>query len=130
MIIYKIIIGTECPLTTDDFLNGRAIDLPSEVSDGHDPVSNAVENGAGNYQGDIQLSPEQYAVIAEGKPAGRNLNLIRWWTQENNLVTIPYIITACDYSTYEKARLARAIEEYQNKTCIRYAGNHFFVFIA
>ena len=44
------------------------IDVSIQLSDGHDPVNNAVENGAGNYQGDIQLSTEQYEVIVNNKP--------------------------------------------------------------
>ena len=110
----------ECSLTEQDFSNGRDIDVSIQLSDGHDPVNNAVENGAGNYQGDIQLSTEQYEVIENNKPKNRNLNLIKHWTQENGLVTIPYTINACEFDEEERANLARAIEEYKNKTCIRF----------
>ena len=106
-------------MTEQDFSNGREIDVSIQLSDGHDPVNDAVENGAGNYQGDIQLSTEQFDVIVNNKPKNRNLNLIKHWTRENGLVTIPYTINACEFSEEERANLARSIEEYKNKTCIR-----------
>ena len=106
-------------MTEQDFSNGREIDVSIQLSDGHDPVNDAVENGAGNYQGDIQLSTEQFDVIVNNKPKNRNLNLIKHWTRENGLVTIPYTINACEFSGEERANLARSIEEYKNKTCIR-----------
>ena len=86
------------------------------MSDGIDKVAHSGEK----FQGDIVLNPEQYKVIAENKPRGRNLELIKYWTRENDVVPIPYIIAACDYSAQERANLARAIEEYKNKTCIRF----------
>ena len=109
-------IGQNCPLTEADFVKGREVDVTIQLSEGLD---NVAHNGE-KYQGDIVLTPEQYRVIAENKPRGRNLNLIKHWTQENNVVTIPYIIAACDYTADERSNLARAIEEYKNKTCIRY----------
>ena len=106
----------ESPLTDQDFLNGRDIDMSRESSDGR----SFHELGKANYQGDIDLTPEQYEVIVEGKPRGRSLQLIGHWPGEGSVVNIPYIVTACDFTDDEKAHLARAIEEYQNKTCIRY----------
>ena len=107
--------NTECPLTDEDFLRGRDIDVSLQKSDGRD----FHEHGNANYQGDIELTPEQYEVIVEGKPKGRALNLIGHWPGDGSVVNIPYIITACDLTDEEKAYLARAIEEYKNKTCIR-----------
>ena len=106
----------ECPLTDQDFLNGRDIDMSRESSDGR----SFHEHGEANYQGDIDLNPEQYEVFVEGKPRGRALQLIGHWPREGSVVNIPYIITACDFTDDEKAVLARAIEEYKNKTCLRY----------
>ena len=108
--------NTECPLTNADFERGREIDVSLQKSDGRD----FHEHGRSNYQGDIDLTPEQYEVIVEGKPKGRALNLIGHWPREGAVVNIPYIITACDFTDDEKANVARAIEEYKNKTCLRY----------
>ena len=108
-------IGQSCPLTEADFVKGREVDVTIQLSEGLD---NVAHNGE-KFQGDIVLTPEQYEVIAENKPRGRNLELIKHWTKENNVVTIPYILAACDYTADERSNLARAIEEYKNKTCIR-----------
>ena len=107
--------NAECPLTDQDFERGRDIDVSLPASEGRD----FHENAQANYQGDIQLNPEQYEVIVEGKPKSRALNLIGHWPRNGSVVNIPYIITACDLTEKEKAFLARAIEEYKNKTCIR-----------
>ena len=107
--------AVECPLTDQDFLNGRDIDMSRESSDGR----SFHEHGKANYQGDINLTPEQYEVIVEGKPMGRSLQLIGHWPREGSVVNIPYIVTACDFTDDEKAHLARAMEEYKNKTCLR-----------
>ena len=106
----------ETPLTDQDFLNGRDINMSRESSDGR----SFHEHGKANYQGDIELTPEQYEVIVEGKPKGRALNLIGHWPGDGSVVNIPYIITACDFTDDEKANVARAIEEYKEKTCLRY----------
>ena len=107
--------NTEYPLTDADFERGRYIDVSLQTSDGHD----FHERGGGNYQGDIDLTPEQYEVIVEGKPKGRALNLIGHWPREGAVVNIPYIITAYDFTDDERAYVARAIIEYREKTCLR-----------
>ena len=112
---YENIIGQNCPLTEADFVKGREVDVTIQLSEGIDKVAHSGEK----FQDDIVLTPDQYKVIAENKPRGRNLNLIKHWTRENNVVTIPYIIAVCDYTADERSNLARAIEEYKNKTCIR-----------
>ena len=119
--IYNIPTGQTCTLSATDFANGAALDISADMpSDGSDHISNAHEMGGGNYQGDLQLTPEQFQVIAENKPIGRALTLIRHWPRVNGIVKIPYIMSVCDYTTNEKARLARAIQEYEDNTCIRY----------
>ena len=114
--------GQTCTLTATDFANGAALDISSDMpSDGSDPISNAHAMGGGNYQGDLNLTPEQWEVMAENKPpTGRAMLLVRHWPRKNGLVTIPYIMSVCDYTTSEKARLARSIKEYEDKTCLRY----------
>ena len=107
-------------MTEQDFLNGRDFDVSLPVSDDSSFLDLGKGDKAANYQGDIKLTPEQYEVIVEGKPKTRALKLIGHWPRENSVVNIPYTINACDFTTAEKARLARAIEEYKNKTCIRY----------
>ena len=114
--------NTECPLTDEDFLRGRDIDVSVQKSDGRD----FHEHGKANYQGDIELTPEQYEVIVEGQPKGRALKIIGHWPRNGSVVNIPYIITACDFSDAEKANIARAIEEYKNKTCLRYEIEQLF----
>ena len=107
-------------MTEQDFLNGRDFDVSLPLSDDSSFLDLAKGDRAANYQGDIKLTPEQYEVIVKGKPKTRALKLIGHWPRENSVVNIPYTINACDFTTAEKARLARAIEEYKNKTCIRY----------
>lgn len=114
--------GQTCTLTADDFARGAALDISSDMpSDGSDPISQAHEIGGGNFQGDMVLTPEQWEVMAENKPpTGRNNKiLIKHWPRKNGIVNVPYIMSVCDYTDNEKARLARAIKEYEDKTCIR-----------
>ena len=111
--------NTEYPLTDADFERGRYIDVSLQKSDGQD----FHERGGGNYQGDINLTSRQYEVIVEGKARGRSLTLVGHWPQDGAVVNIPYIITACDFTDDEKANVARAIEEYKEKTCLRYKTN-------
>ena len=108
-------------MSATDFANGDALDISrSKSNDGSGSITKSHELGGGNYQGDLQLTPEQFEVIAENKAIGRALTLIRHWPRVNGIVTIPYVMSVCDYTDNEKARLARAISEYEDNTCIRY----------
>ena len=82
----------------------------------------AIGNGGANYQGDIKLTPEQYEVIVKGKPKSRSSKLVGHWPRTGSVVNIPYILagTGCDFSEDERAKIARAIDEYKDNTCIRY----------
>ena len=88
--------------------------------------------GGGNYQGDIMLTEKQRLMIAgktrrikRQKRGGktrekRNLKFTGYWPRSGSVVNVPYVTEDWDnFSNFEKANIARAIEEYSNKTCIR-----------
>ena len=110
-------------ITEQDFKNGRKIDLESEIPQGTDPLARAMDTyGGGNYEGDIMLDAEQLVIITGGRRSldERLLNFVGHWPRDGSVVNVPYTVEDWDnFSTSQKANIARAIEEYNNKTCIR-----------
>ena len=110
-------------ITEQDFENGRKINLDTEIPQGTDPLARAIDTyGGGNYQGDIMLNEEQRVMIAGGTRSldERNLKFVGHWPRNGSVVNVPYTTDDWDdFSTSQKANIARAIEEYGNKTCIR-----------
>ena len=43
----------------------------------------------------------------------------RLWPKTGDFIQIPYTIDHSKYDTSERANIARAIDEYEEKTCIR-----------
>jgi len=111
-------------ITEQDFENGRKIDLETERPKGTNPLARAIdEYGGGNYEGDIMLNEEELAIMGGRKRSleKRLLSFAGHWPRNGSVVNVPY--TTDDWNTFstsEKANIARAIEEYDNKTCIRF----------
>lgn len=110
-------------ITKQDFENGRKIDLDTEIPPGTDPLARAIDTyGGGNYQSDIMLDEEQLLIMAESTRSldERNLKFTGHWPRDGSVVNVPYVTEDWDkFSSSDKANIARAIEEYDNKTCIR-----------
>ena len=115
-------LGAGKPLDDTDFENGDKVN--TSLSDGQDPITQAIENGNG-FEGDIQLNKEQADMIknegVDGLMSLRAASTINYhkWTKSGSTATVPYVISS-SYSSSERANIARAISEYQSKTCIRY----------
>ena len=110
-------------ITKQDFENGRRINLETERPNGTNPLARAIDTyGGGNYEGDIMLDAEQLLIMTGGKRSldERLLAFAGHWPRDGPVVNVPYTTEDWDnFSTSEKANIARAIEEYGNKTCIR-----------
>jgi hypothetical protein len=114
-------IGSGRPLDDTDYTNGNKIN--TSVSDGEDPIRKAIENG-NEFEGDIKLNTEQAAAIRNGTKealmslrAASTINYHKW-TKSGSTVSIPYVISS-SFSSTERANIARALSEFQSKTCIR-----------
>ena len=81
-----------------------------------DMLNYAIEQGHGNYQGDMMLTADQYKQIVLGKRGA--LSPVNYWPRTGRYVNIPVVNTA-RFSKYEKAHIARAFTEFDKHTCIR-----------
>ena len=113
-------IGTGSPLNETDFSNGDKLDLNQQEE--VNPIQDAIEK-SGQFEGDIILSDEQAAIIANGTEealmslrAATTVNSHKWpkW----GTVRVPYVLSS-SFNSRERAAIARAISEFQSKTCIR-----------
>ena len=90
-----------------------------------DAIKYAMENGNG-FEGDIILTAEQAAIIANGTKEDlisiRSAITVRKWPKLGSNVPIPYVLWS-GYNTEERAAIARATKEIEKKTCIRYKRN-------
>ena len=106
-------------MTEDDFENGRKIDPLSQVSEGEmDHLEDFLLHSKGNYQGDMMLTPYQLKVVNGQERALHPF--VTHWPSNGTHVNIPYIISDNTFTTTELANIARAIEDYETNTCIRY----------
>ena len=77
------------------------------------------ENGDG-YQGDMILDPEEIELFENGNATQmRAADADKTWPKIGDRVVIPYKMNHADFSSVERANIARAIEEYEKYTCIR-----------
>ena len=78
-----------------------------------------IENGGGNYQGDMKLSDEDLAVMNSNE---KDRALFRSnWPKTGSFVNIPYVIDENhSYSASGLQNIQGAIAQYAEKTCIRY----------
>ena len=108
-------------LTEEDFAHGHEIDIKNETpTRTYDPLTDTLEHGHGNYQGDMVLTPDQQKQIL-GEGDERALwQYANFWPHDGDVVNIPYIITDTTFSSSELAHIARAMEDYETNTCIRY----------
>ena len=114
-------IGAGRPLDETDFANGNKVDTAAEK--GMNPIQDAIEN-SGEFEGDIKLNAEQAAIIANGTEkalmslrAATTVNYHKW-TKSGLTARVPYVLSS-SFSSTERANIARAISEFQSKTCIR-----------
>ena len=80
------------------------------------PLDEAHSHGRGNYQGDMMLTPNQLKRVKGGRALDK---WVTYWPSNGTHVNIPYNINDPTFTSYERANIARAVEEYQTYTCIR-----------
>ena len=106
-----------------DYIHGEEIDLEHEIPDDEDPLNDAHEKGKG-FQGDLILTEDQIATLESGNETAlmemRQVILKNHWPKKGDHIMIPYTINAAEFSSDEKANIARAFEEYEKHTCFRY----------
>ena len=114
-------IGAGRPLDETDFAFGDKVD--AAVQKGMNPIQDAIENSE-EFEGDIKLNAEQAAIIANGTEkalmslrAATTVNYHKW-TKSGSTARVPYVLSS-SFSSTERANIARAISEFQSKTCIR-----------
>ncbi|CAL4114608.1 unnamed protein product, partial [Meganyctiphanes norvegica] len=97
------------PISPGEFT--RALADPSLLEPPPENVTDIIEQ-SGEYEGDIMLTPQQQAAMA-GRSATKNT---LWDNGE-----IPYTISST-FTTSERQVIARAMAEYEARTCIRFIG--------
>ena len=105
-----------------DYIHGEEIDLEHEIPDDEDPLNDAHEKGIGS-QGDLILTEDQLATLESGNETAlmemRQVILKNHWPKKGDHIMVPYTINANEFSSDEKANIARAFEEYAKHTCFR-----------
>ena len=115
-----------------DYEAGAEIDPDKEVPDGVPVISDLVEGDF--YQGDADLTDDQKAVgsrieqrelteleMRQAWVGQRGAERFKWKQSSDGKVYVPY--TFQNYNSYtakERANIAGAFEQYEQKTCIRY----------
>ena len=71
------------------------------------------------------VTDEQEKELNEKEEDRALLTSINYWPHNGEVVNIPYVVTEysdpnLNFTKSERAHLARAFEEFKNKTCIRY----------
>ena len=114
-------VGAGMPLNETDFSNGDKVDINARM--GTDPIKDAIEN-TGEFEGDIKLNAEQAAMIAnqteDALIALRAASTVSYhkWPKSGSTAGVPYVLSS-SFSSSERANIARAISEFQSRTCIR-----------
>ena len=107
-------IGAGRPLDETDFSNGDKIDMNAQNGD---RLQHSMEN-SGLFEGDIILSDEEIAKMSQNGYRSATTRRDRKWEKRGSTVQVPYVLSS-SYDEEERASIARAIKEYQSKTCIR-----------
>ena len=114
-------MGKGMPLDETDFANGNNIDLSQAVD--NDPIEDALDGGDNLFEGDIDLNNEQKEMIENdlgySLALSRAVTRKRKWAKIGSIVPIPYVLSS-SYTSEERSTLARAFNEFESKTCIRY----------
>ena len=90
-----------------------------EVTEEDDPLEYNIENGGGNYQGDMKFTEEDLALM-ESNEKSRALKRSNR-PKSGSFVNIPYVIDENhSYSERGLQNIKGAMAQYAEKTCIRY----------
>ena len=112
-------------LSFSDYYSGFKIDEDHEIPEDEDPLEDAMEQKGTDYQGDITLNAQEKEVIVNGTKNDSismraALREGHWnGNPRDDNVYIPYTISR-DFRRSERRNIARAIEDYEKQTCIRY----------
>ena len=74
-------------------------------------------NGMGNYEGDMILTPYQLQRM-QGQSKSLHTG-VTYWPSNGTHVNIPYKISSSTFNSFQRANIARAVEDYATHTCIR-----------
>ena len=111
-------------LSFSDYYSGFKIDEDHQIPDDKDPVEDAMEKGK-DFQGDIVLNAKEKEIITNGTKndsiSMRAAMREGHWNgnPRDDNVYIPFTISR-EFKKRERKNIARAIEDYNEKTCIRY----------
>ena len=90
----------------------------TEVTFENDPLEYDIDNGHGNFQGDMMLTKKQLDFM-NGDGQERSLAVSNW-PKTGSVVNIPYTLDANNnWSARELQNIRKAMQEYKDKTCIR-----------
>ena len=112
-------------LSFSDYYSGFKIDEDHEIPEDEDPLEDAMEQKGTDYQGDITLNAQEKEIIVNGTKNDSismraALREGHWnGNPRDDNVYIPYTISR-DFRRSERRNIARAIEDYEKQTCIRY----------
>ena len=100
-------------LSAEDFENAKHKDFSNEEV--HD------EDGSSSlFEGDIELTTDDRDALDRGIELREVVGgAHRKWPMKNGVVEVPYTIPS-GLSSERKTTIARAIQEFRDKTCIRY----------
>ena len=113
-------------LSFPDYYSGFKIDEDHEIPEDEDPLEEAMEQeGTKNYEGDIALNAKEEEIIVNGTEEDSismraALREGHWnGNPRDKFIYVPYTLSR-DFDRKERTNIARAIEDYEEKTCIRY----------
>ena len=101
----------EGSLSSEDFTNALAEDFEKGK-----PIHDE-DDSSDLFEGDIQGDKEQLRMLAENREVVGDSG--RKWPKYNGIVTVPYTFPSST-SKQSRSEIAKVIDEYKTKTCIRY----------
>ena len=101
-------------LSSEDFTNALAKDFEKDK-----PIHDE-DDSSDLFEGDIEGDKKELRMLTEnrevvGHPGNK-------WPKYNGVVTVPYTFPSST-STQSREEIAKVINEYETKTCIRYTSN-------
>ena len=101
----------EGSLSSEDFTNALAKDFEKDK-----PIHDE-DDSSDLFEGDITGDKEQLRMLAENREVVGNI--ARKWPKDDGIVTVPYTFPG-SASKQSRSEIAKVIDEYKTKTCIRY----------
>ena len=103
-------------LDDEDFLNALSKNFLNNEPPEHDEDSDP-----GAFEGDIQGDKEELRALMNNREVVKG----RKWPKINGQIIVPYTIPSTLKNKQTKGEIAKVIQEYKDKTCIRYVYYYF-----